>query len=446
MLRADPDGEAGDRLSNAYDKVRAAWESTPPVRELSPSYALSNIWPALTMSYSGIEQILKYLLARARGLSVAELVALPRDASREPHGSFKSHDLSWLFGQLEPPVRTAIDADFRTFLTLYSYIPYDGLDDFLLDISGQRGDGYQRWRYILVEFDASPPRNSPDAMLAIWRCLLLELARQSEWTALFAPLPQHVEDDLLHRLREVESRAIDAAHSGRGPFSGSDDVLAIDTELDAWFASSTNRLTAFASVLHHCHNRGTPGIDSASGFFSAVLMGWYREVAEACGAENSATTMFARRAWGDDVSYGAGPSVVWDEQARLFRPTPWTLELLTSGAPPQDGVIVADLHRFSPHFPRLRRLAADCGYRFLENRSFPPDVPDTRWCRVHEFREPGPSGEVLLTFWQRRGDEDFFYACEGPALPRAHVLFSHAFHQAARLGAKRFRGPPMALD
>ena len=433
-------------IRNAYDKARAAWESTPPVHELSPSYALSNIWPALTLSYSGIEQTLKFLLARARGLSVAELVALPRNASHEPHRSFRSHDLSWLFGQLAPAVRDALEADFRTFLSLYSFIPYDGLDDFLLDISGHRGDGYQRWRYILVEFDASPPRNSPDAMLAIWRCLLLELSRQSEWTALFSPLPQHVEDDLLHLLRDVESREFNAVHSGTGPLSGSDSVLAIDPELDAWFASSPNRLAAFASVLDYCHNRGDPGIDSASQFFSTVLIGWYREVAHACANGNSATTMFARRAWGDEASSGGGPSVVWDEEARLFRPTPWTLALLTSGDPPQGGVIVADLQRFSPRFRLVRRVAADCGYRFLENRSFPLEVPDTRWCRVYEVRESDSSGEVLLTFWQRRGDEDFFYACEGPALARAHFRFSHSFHQAARVGAKRYRRPPIVLD
>ena len=287
MLRIDPDAEAGDRLSNAYDKVRSAWESTPPVHELSPSYALSNIWPALTMSYSGIEQTRKFLLARARGLSVAELIALPRSASREPHGSFRSHDLSWLFGQLDPPVRAALEADFRTFLSLYSFIPHDGLDDFLLDISGHRGDGYQRWRYILVEFDASPPRNSPDAMLANWRCLLLELSRQSEWSAPSLPFPHHVEQDLLHLLRDVESSEFDAAHSGRGPFSGSDSVLAIDPELDACLASFPNGLTAFSSILHHRHNRGDSGIDSASEFLSTVVMGWYREVAHACGGTNA---------------------------------------------------------------------------------------------------------------------------------------------------------------
>ena len=144
MLFNDADVEAGERLSNAYEKVRAAWESTPPIHELSPSHAVSNIWPALTLSYSAIEQALKVLLARGRGISVPELIALPAAASHPPRRRFNSHDLSWLLGQLgqqDRAVRDAVDADFRTFLSLYSLIPHGSLADFLADVSGDDGDG-----------------------------------------------------------------------------------------------------------------------------------------------------------------------------------------------------------------------------------------------------------------------------------------------------------------
>lgn len=224
MLLDDPDAEAGERLSNAYEKVRRARESTPPIRELSTSHAVSNIWPALTLAYSGIEQALKFLLARDRGISVRQLVDLPANASRAPQRKFKNHDLSWLFGQLEDGVRDAVDAEFRTFLSLYSFIPHESLSDFLADISGDNGDGFARWRYVLVELDSGLPRNSPDAMLAAWRCLLLELSRQSEWDADFGPLYQEIDDEILRFLDEAGSQAGDEVHPD------------IASEICEWFA------------------------------------------------------------------------------------------------------------------------------------------------------------------------------------------------------------------
>ena len=94
MLLTDPDAEADERLSNACARVRRTWESTPAFQEMMPSHAVSNIWPAVTLSYSGVEQALRQLLALGRGLSVTQLIALPATASRPPHRRFNSHDLS----------------------------------------------------------------------------------------------------------------------------------------------------------------------------------------------------------------------------------------------------------------------------------------------------------------------------------------------------------------
>lgn len=437
MLFNDADVEAGERLSNAYEKVRAAWESTPPIHELSPSHAVSNIWPALTLSYSAIEQALKVLLARGRGISVPELIALPAAASHPPRRRFNSHDLSWLLGQLgqqDRAVRDAVDADFRTFLSLYSLIPHGSLAAFLADVSGDDGDGYARWRYVLVEFDRPPPRNSPDAMLAAWRCLLLELSRQSEWNARLRALHQEVDDELMRLLAEAGSET----------GYGSDPDIA--REVREWFDSCPNRLSGFASVLHECHNCGSPGIASASESFATLLTHWYRWLAARTASDNTATSMFARRAWGDLGSSGGGPSVVWDEEERVFRPTPWTLEFRSASNPPENAIVVADFQIFSGRLVSLRRLAADHGYRFLENRSFPAAIANSRWCRVYELREPECTDRSLVTFWQRRADEDFFYACEGGALADAPAPFRLWLNQAARIGARRFAEPPLALD
>ena len=434
MLLDDPDAEAGERLSNAYEKVRRAWESTPPIRELSSSHAVSNIWPALTLSYSGIEQALKFLLARDRGISVRQLIDLPATASRAPQRRFNNHDLSWLFRQLEDGVRDAVDAEFRTFLSLYSFIPHESLSDFLADISGDNGDGYARWRYVLVELDSGPPRNSPDAMLAAWRCLLLELSRQSEWKADFGPLHQEIDDELLRFLDEAGSEAGGGVHPD------------IASEVCEWFASCPNRLSGFASVLDHCRNEGRVGIASASEPFLALLTRWYRAVVARTENDNTATSMFARRAWGDLASAGGGPSVRWDDEERLFRPTLWTLEVRSSRAAPEGAVIVADVHHTGGRLVFLRRLAADCGYRFLENRSFPVAVPNTHWCRIYEVHGPEPSGTPVVTFWQRRWDADFFYAYKDAAWAVAPAPFRRWFDQAERAGARRFAEPPRAIE
>lgn len=198
-------------------------------------------------------------------------------------------------------------------------------------------------------------------------------------------------------------------------------------------------------MLDHCRNEGRAGIASASEPFSALLTHWYRAVEARTENDNTATSMFARRAWGDLAAAGGGPSVRWDDDEHLFRSTPWTLEVRSSRAAPEDAVIVADVHR-TGRLVFLRRLAADCGYRFLENRSFPAAVPNTHWCRVYEVHGPESSDTPVVAFWQRRGDADFFYACKGAAWAAAPAPFRRWLDRAERVGARRFTGPPRAID
>ena len=453
-IRRNADAEAGDRLSNAYDKVRAAWESAPPIHEYSPSHAISNIWPALVLSYSGIEQSLKFLLARARDLSVSELIKLPAHESADPpKRTFKSHDLSWLFDQLHTDVRSAVEGDFRTFLSLYSYIPFGTLAEFLSEISGKGGEGYMRWRYTLVEFESKPPRNAPAAMLGAWRCLLLELKRQSEWKGSSSPgsdasmpLDEQLDAEFTHLLHEAESNELSAWTLHYDPNTGRASYPVIDAELGDWCAGFPNRLCAFASVLDRGRNHGDPGLTSGSEYFSTILKRWYGKVVTRAESDNTPVSMFARRAWGDEATSGGGPSVIWDEEQRLFRPTPWTLEFQTSTAAPQEGVVVADAQRYGGRLVALRRLARQHGYGFLENRSFPPAVPNSTWCRVYKVHEPDFIGGAVLALWQRRNDEDFFYACKSREFANAPVGFHWWYEQAVRLGAVRFKKPPITLD
>ena len=265
-------------------------------------------------------------------------------------------------------MRDAVDAEFDTFLSLSSFIPHGSLGEFLADVSGHNGNGYARWRYVLVEYESGPPRNSPDAMLAAWRCLLLELSRQSEWNADVGPLHEEIEAELLRFLDEA------GAETGHGSHPD------IASEVQGWFRSGPNRLSAFALVLDRYRNYGRHGITSASAPFSALLTHWYRGVVARTENDNTETSMFARHAWGDLASAGTGPSIVWNDEERLIRPTPWTLEFRSSSAAPEDGVVVAHVQRFSGRLVVLRRLTADCSYRFLKNRSFPATVPNTHWC------------------------------------------------------------------
>ena len=109
-------------------------------------------------------------------------------------------------------------------------------------------------------------------------------------------------------------------------------------------------------------------------------------------------------------------------------------------------MIVADGQRYGRRLVALRRVTRQHGYEFLKNRSFPEAVPNSTWCRVYEVHEPDFIGGALLTLWQRRNDDDFFYVCKGRRFANAPAGFHRWCDQAACLGAVRFKRPPRALD
>ena len=410
---------------------------------------------ALVLAYSGIEQSLKFLLARTRDLSVSELIKLPaHDSADPPERTFRSHDLSWLFDQLNSDVRSAVEGDFRTFLSLYSYIPFGTLAAFLSEISGKGGEGYMRWRYTLVEFEPKPPRNAPAAMLGAWRCLLLELKRQSEWKGSFSPgsdasmpLDEQLDAEFTHLLHEAESNELSARTLHYDPNTGRASYPVIDAELGDWCAGVPEPpLRVRIRPGSRSKPRG-PRSHVRLGILlddpeTVVRQGGYSGGERQHAGEHVRSTGVGRRSHvrrGDQASYGMRSNACSGPPLGLstFRPQLPRHRRVRS---------LPTLSGTGGRLVALRRLARQHGYGFLENRSFPPAVPNSTWCRVYEVHEPAFIGGAVLALWQRRNDEDFFYACKTRDFANAPAGFHRWCDQAVRLGAVRFKKPPRPLD
>ena len=99
--------DVGERLWNAYEQCRIAWETPEPKQDGSLNYALTNVWPTIVTSYSGVEQAIKLLIALRKGVTVEKLVRPPRESGNRCR-PFESHNLAELFDRLNAEEKRAI--------------------------------------------------------------------------------------------------------------------------------------------------------------------------------------------------------------------------------------------------------------------------------------------------------------------------------------------------
>ena len=127
-----------------------------------------HVRPFVTAGYCGIEQSFKFLIALRKGLpSVRKL--LDEEKSARVRSQYDTHDLLFLFRDLDPLEQSQMSNDFRLFTSLYEHIPVRSLSEFLEIICSDRGNGYVLWRYSLTEFESALPSNSVEALLAVWK-------------------------------------------------------------------------------------------------------------------------------------------------------------------------------------------------------------------------------------------------------------------------------------
>ena len=181
-MELDYENEAIARLLAALTWSQKALEEVPPDPDLHSGTALANAWALITIAYSGIEQSLKYMLARRSALPVDDWILTPAGKKH------KKHHLLKLFDDLDACDQYALNEYYARFQSLHNYIEEPTLRSFLCKVSDQ-GKGYERWRYALVNATAPNdlPRNSADAMLAIWSASVYLIQHRQNATGFMMP-------------------------------------------------------------------------------------------------------------------------------------------------------------------------------------------------------------------------------------------------------------------
>ena len=149
------------RVAEGFELTRERWDKSPDIQmDMVAEYEALQAWVWIPSCYSLIEQALKLLWATREDIPVEkvkdELInTLPRRA--------QAHDLNVLFEKLKLDDREKIDHAYRAYQSLHDYIPISTVKEFLSAI----GDGYARWRYLLLEGPEGIPTTHIGAMLEI---------------------------------------------------------------------------------------------------------------------------------------------------------------------------------------------------------------------------------------------------------------------------------------
>ena len=406
--------EKVQRLLTAHKKTNQTLESEPVTHELHPGTDIARNWTVITAAYSGLEQTLKYLIAEKADLTVAELIerAVPQNAANHARHvgrhPYRTHDLAWLFSKLEQPARDLVHDFYGRFQSLHSYVPIADAEEFLTEISGPGGDGYERWRYTLIE-DRPLPRNSPEALAAIWG-VCVQMAEQNLWTNQRVHMPdrqltQHFCQQLDMLMMRVSVERQNAGEAFRD----------VSGEIRDWLWREGHPLNAFAQVLWNSSRYGVHGADGVSDWLSEALTRWVRDIL-ASPAASARTTLraFLNRAQGHTPD---GASIRWNPQAERFEATPWSLEDCFVDALPPEATPIADPAPRGTPLHTLWTAARESSCRALENRAFNGPADRESWfCTLQIQAEDAGTVKPLLSMWQKRNDDhDLFHMVEEAA-------------------------------
>ena len=403
--------EKVQRLLTAHRKTKEMLEREPVTWELHPGTDIARKWTVITAAYSGLEQTFKYLIAEEKAYTIRELIEFAEPDSdaasdgKRKHYPYRTHNLAWLFSQIAESTQEVVQDYFGRFQSLHSYITIEGLDQFLEEVSGPKGTGYERWRYTLIE-DKQLPRNSPEALVAIWG-VSVAIAEQRIWENQRVRM---LDEELAWKLRRqleivLQSVSLDRQNAGE-PFQ---DIV---PEIRAWLWESGHPLNAFAQVLWCFSRWGSHGVVNASDWLSDVIQRWVTSILnDPAAAGLTPLRTFVERAQGHSSE---GASIRWNPNIKRFEAVPWSLDTRFQRDLPPNATVVGDLTWQGPPLRALRKAGKDSGYRVLENRAFVgPTEHDVWFCRVEVQAEDEGKEKPVLTMWQRRSDDpDLFYMVE----------------------------------
>jgi len=136
------------RLETAQRHSNERLNSESLVKELHPGTDIANRWLCITASYSGLEQVFKFLLLLEKSITLEQLLM---------DNKLKSHDLSKLYEELSEPTKQELEGFYGELQSLLSFIPFNSLKHFFKEISMNSGKGYEAWRYSLIEISNALP-------------------------------------------------------------------------------------------------------------------------------------------------------------------------------------------------------------------------------------------------------------------------------------------------
>ena len=417
MTREEKKGKA-DRLYIAHKKTKETLEWEPLTWELHAGINIARKWTVITAAYSGLEQTFKYLIAEEQGYTIPGLINYTEpetqdaDAGERKKYPYRTHDLAFLFSKLGKATESIVREFFRRFQSLHSYITIESVDQFLEEVSGPEGAGYEQWRYTLIE-DKPLPRNSPEALVAIWG-VCVDVARERIRKGQRVRMPDNLvrmPDEMLlqefyHRLEGLRV-AVSVERRNRG-----EDFQDIEAEIQTWLWKSGHPLNAFADVLWHFDRYEIHGVTDISDWFSNTLTSWARRALEDPITIGPATLRaFVERARGH---WPDGASIRWNPNSNRFDAVQWPLPTRSQDAPPPDATPIGDPTSRGTRLNTLWRAARKDGYRVMENRAFDGPRDRDMWFRTLAVEvEEGGDVKPGLTVWEKRwSDYNLLYMVE----------------------------------
>ena len=434
-MAKDESMEIVQRLRTAYKNTQQLLDGEKVVREMHAGTELARYWPIVTASYSGLEQTIKYLIAEEQGIGIQELIGQSIPAKswfgcrRKQANPYRTHNIAWLFGELEAPTKSVMRDFYGQFQSLHSYIPIRKLDEFLQRVSARKGAGYERWRYALIE-NRKLPQNSPAALVAIWG-VCVQIAVNKSWSNQRVRMPDEMlATDLRNRLNAL-ARGISINRQNAG-----EPYQEIQPEIDAWFHASGHPLNAFAQVLWHYRRYESHGVADASDWLSEVLQKWCKHVLEAMsGSGLTMLRMFVERAQGNTPE---GASLLWNSAVKRFEAVPWSLEGRYQSELPQGAINIGGLHDEQPLLRDLWKVAHQSGYIVLENRSFNGANRQDDWfCTLQVQSENEGQSNAILSVWEKPVELDchLIQECPSDAIAppiKRWIVLARAFEEANR--------------
>ncbi len=320
-------GEIVKRLQVAYKKTNEILEREPISRDLHPGSDIARRWTIITAAYSGLEQTLKFLIANEESYTIEELINHRSQSNKKINKSiggrypYRTHDLARLFCCLEESKKVVIRKYYGQFQSLHSYISIESLDDFLKEVSDLDGKGYERWRYSLIEVKKPLPRNSAEALVAIWG-VCTEIAIKCVFdNQRVRMLDQKLRWTLWQQL-EKQMNAVSLKRQIAGePFQN----LKIEAR-DRLFQDRCS-LDVFAEILWHFDRYRSHGLTNVSGQLSEAVNKWIAHFLDyKSKAGITSLRWFIERAQGRTP---LGESIRLNKETKHFEAVPSSLEYLS---------------------------------------------------------------------------------------------------------------------